>query len=246
MVLDKDQYLRLLAEASINNVIKFRIVDPARPKCRGRPPKHYHPLLQKEKELESLVRRILLTAVAESVRPSGSRLAHLYGLPKTHKKELAMRPIPSATQTYNYALAKWLGDKLKPLASNQYMISDTFGFVNEVHELVINNEDILVSYDVSSLFTSIPLEETIELLADKAFINNWFNETYHLNLNKLDLVDLLRAATKDQLFTFNGQLYGEQTDGVAMGSPLGPLLASAFMCSIEDTLEREGKMPKYY
>ena len=55
------------------------------------------------------------------------------------------------------------------------MISDTMGFVNEVHELVINNEDILVSDDVSSLFTNVPLEETIELLADKAFINNWFN-----------------------------------------------------------------------
>ena len=88
-------------------------------------------------------------------------------------------------------------------------------------------------------------EETTQLLADKAFINNWFNETYYLNLNKLDLVDLLRAATKDQLFTFNGQLY-EQTNGVAMGSPLGPLLANAFMCSIEETLEREGKMPTYY
>ena len=156
-----------------------------------------------------------------------------------------MRPILSATQTYNYVLAKWLDDKLKSLATNQYMISDTFGFVNEVHELVINKEDILVSYDVSSLFTNVPLEETIELLADKAFSNNWFNETYHLNLNKLNLVDLPRAATKDQLFTFNGQLY-KQTDGVAMGSPLGPLLANAFMCSIEDTLEREGMMPKYY
>ena len=117
------------------------------------------------------------------------------------------------------------------------MISDTSEFVNEVHELVINNGDILVSYDVSSLFTNVPLEETIQLLADKAFINNWFNETYHLNLNKLDLIDLLRAATKDQLFTFNDQLY-EQTDGVAMGSPLGPLLANAFMCSIEEILER--------
>ena len=93
--------------------------------------------------------------------------------------------------------------------------------------------------------TNVPLEETIELLADKAFINNRFNETCHLNPNKLDLVNLLRGATKDQLFTFNSQLY-EQTDGVAMGSPLGPPLANPFMHSIEDTLEREGKMPKYY
>ena len=58
-------------------------------------------------------------------------------------------------------------------------------------------------------------------------------------------VDLLEGATKDQLFLFNGQLY-EQTDGVAMGSPLGPLLANVFMCSTEETLDREGKMPSYY
>ena len=57
--------------------------------------------------------------------------------------------------------------------------------------------------------TSVPLEETIWLLTDKAFTNNWFNETYQLNLSRQDLVDLL-TATKDQLFIFNGQLF-EQT-----------------------------------
>ena len=58
-------------------------------------------------------------------------------------------------------------------------------------------------------------------------------------------LNLLEGATKDQLFLLNGQLY-EQTEGVAMGSPLGPLLANVFMCSIEESLDREGKMPSYY
>ena len=71
--------------------------------------------------------------------------------------------------------------------------------------------------------------------------NNWFNETYKLYLSRQD-VDLLRAATKDQLFIFNGRLY-EQADGVPMGSPLGPLLANVFMRSIEERLEHNGKMP---
>ena len=88
------------------------------------------------------------------------------------------------------------------------------------------------------------MEETIQPIADKDFTDNWFNETHHLNLNKLDLVDL-RAATKDQLFFFNSHSY-EQTDRIAMGSCLGPLLANFFMCSIEDTLKHEGKMPTYY
>lgn len=147
-----------------------------------------------------------------------------------------MRPILSATPTYNYALAKWLDTKLKPLSLNRYTVTDIFEFANEIRDLEIANGDILVSYDVSSLFTNVPLDETIEILANRAFTNNWFNLTYDLNLTKTDLVDLLRVATKGQLFQFNGALY-EQTDGVAMGSPLGPLLANVFMSSIEENLE---------
>ena len=79
----------------------------------------------------------------------------------------------------------------------------------------------MVSYDVSSLFTNVPLDETIDILARKAFENNWLNDTYDLNLAKSDLVDLLHVATKGQLFQFDGALY-EQTDGVAMGLPLDP------------------------
>ena len=60
----------------------------------------------------------------------------------------------------------------------------------------------------------MPLDETIAILTEKAFRDNWFNSTYNLNISKGDLIDL---------FQFNGALY-EQTDGVAMGSPLAPLI----------------------
>ena len=103
----------------------------------------------------------------------------------------------------------------------------------------------MVSYDVSSLFTNVPLDETIDILARKAFENNWFNDTYDLNLTRSDLVDLLHVATMGQLFQFDGTLY-KQTDGVAMGSPLRPLLANVFMCSIEESLESQGKLPEFY
>ena len=179
--MDKCQYLRLLSEASINDTSKFRPVSLERPKITGRPPTYYHPLLEKEKEIDSLLRRILPKPIADSLRPKGSRLAHLYGLPKTHKEGLAMRPILSATQTYNYALAKWLEDKLKPLSYNQYTVPDTFQFVEEIQGLKINNGELLVSYDVTSLFTNVPLDETIQILADKTFADDWFNKTTKLN-----------------------------------------------------------------
>ena len=69
---------------------------------------------------------------------------------------------------------------------------------------------------------------------------------HNLNISKEYLVDLLNVlSTKGQLFQFNGALY-EQTDGVAMGSPLGPLVATVFMSSLEEKLELEGKLPDYY
>lgn len=204
--MDKTKYIRLLSEASVNDTNKFRSVPLEGPKYSGRPPKHYQPLLIREKMLQFIVRRIFPKDIAQSVSPSGSRLAHLYGLPKTYKEKLTVRPILSSTSTYNYALAKWLDDKLKPLSLNQHTVTDIFDFINEVRELKINKGHILVSYDVSSLFTNVPLDETIAILTEKAFRDNWFNSTYNLNISKEDLTDLLNVSTKGQLFQFNGAL----------------------------------------
>ena len=167
--MDKSDYVRLLKEPSINDEAKFVPVSLERPRTRGRPLKHYRPLLQKEKELSSVVQRILPKAIADSVIQKGSGLAHLYGPPKTHKKKLAMRPLLSATGTYNYKLAKWLDEKLKPLSINDHTVSDIFQFADELHEMKINDQDIFVSYDVSSLFTNVPVDETIESIAERAF-----------------------------------------------------------------------------
>ena len=87
----------------------------------------------------------------------------------------------------------------------------------------ISDHDILVSYDVSALFTNVPVDETIGILARKAFKDDWFNK-YNLNITEADLIEMLKVSTKYQLFQFQGVLY-EYVDGVAMGSPLGPLMA---------------------
>ena len=97
VILDKTEYVSLLKESSISDETKFIPISLERPKAKGRPPKHYHPLLKKEKELSSIVKKILPQPIADSLIQKGSRLAHLHGLPKTHKTKLAVRPILSAT-----------------------------------------------------------------------------------------------------------------------------------------------------
>lgn len=66
----------------------------------------------------------------------------------------------------------------------------------------IDEHDILASCDVSSLFTNLPVDETIEI----AFKGDWFNKAYDLNITKIELVELLEVATKNQLFQLEGNL----------------------------------------
>ena len=83
--------------------------------------------------MSSIVKKILLKPTANSLIQKGSRLAHLCFLPKTHKSKLVVHPILSATGTYNYKLAKWLDEKLKPLSVNDQTINDIFSFADELH-----------------------------------------------------------------------------------------------------------------
>ena len=84
------------------------------------------------------------------------------------------------------------------------------------------------SLDVDSLFTNIPLEETIDICTNSLFENMVKVE----GLSKIEFKELLSLAAKESYFVFNGQLY-KQVDGVAMGSPLGPTLANAFLVHFE-------------
>jgi len=98
--MDEIKYISLLSAASVNNTSKCIQVDYRRPKTRERPSKHYRPLFQKEKELRTALHEILPEEIANTLSLKSSRLAHLYGLAKTHKATLSMRPISSATGTY--------------------------------------------------------------------------------------------------------------------------------------------------
>ena len=89
-------------------------------------------------------------------------------------------------------------------------------FSEEIQHLLIGDNDFLVSYDVTALFTNVPLKGTIQILVEKAFNRNWFNDTHNLNICEGGPIEVLTIATKDQLFQFNGDMY-ENIDGVAMG-----------------------------
>ena len=85
----------------------------------------------------------------------------------------------------------------------------------------------MCSLNVVSLFTNIPLIETIGTCTDP-LTNNLFT----CPMTKSHLQQLLEVCTKESVFFFEGSLY-KQVDGVVMGSPLGALLANVSICHSE-------------
>ena len=80
----------------------------------------------------------------------------------------------------------------------------------------------LVSYHVTSLFTNILLQETIDKV-----MNLIFNHNPNLNITKKELKKLFLFATSQTYFIFNSKFYNK-IDGVVMGSALAPVLANIF------------------
>ena len=102
-----------------------------------------------------------------------------------------------------------------------------------------------MSFDVTSLFTDVPLDETIEIILRRVYIDKEINT----NILKKEVKELLHLCTKNVHFTFNVEIH-IQTDGVAMGSPLGPVLANIFMVELEKIiipkLEKKVKLWRWF
>ena len=167
------------------------------------------------------------------LKPVGSRPGVMYGLCKVHKDQTngvelpPFRPILSAIQTCAYNLAKFFVPILKEFTINEYTVKDSFSFAEEIVEQ--DAKLFMVSFDVESLFTNIPLDETINICADRVYKR----KKKVKGLLKRHFKQLLTYATKSSCFLFNGTYYC-QIDGVAMGSPLGPTLANLFLAYHEE------------
>ena len=223
------------------------------------------PTLKREASLQRLLRKLKQKNVfneneSDKSYPSGSAPARIYGTPKMHKFSSSdsfpklrpivsslgtfnykLRPIVSSIGTFNYNLAQCLCDLLSPLVPNDYSWKDTFSFVSQI-KIANLSIKFLVSYDVTSLFTNIPLQETIDIA-----INLIFNHNPNLNITEKKLKKLFLFATSQTHFIFNSKFYN-QIDGAVMGSPLAPVLANIFMGFYESKWLNEYNLnkPQFY
>ena len=165
---------------------------------------------------------------------------YIYGNAKIHKnqEDPPLRPIISQIGTPTYEIAKKLNNIIAPYMPARHMINSTDEFINIARG--VEEKGYLASLDVESLFTNVPVKDTIDIIIENVYKNPNMSPP---DIPEVTMRTLLEVCTTETPFrNFNGDIY-LQKDGCSMGSPLGPLFANMYMCYIENNVIPSLKNP---
>lgn len=181
--------------------------------------------------------------------PSSHQPARFFATAKTHKFEnfdditvdnLKLRPIIDQTGTCYYKTGKVIAKYLRPLAVNEFVINNTQEFSSMLNNVSMSEDEEDVSYDVESLFTNIPIKDTINYICDEIYRHEKLKPLCKESIFK----KLLYKITTECTFSANGTLR-KQIDGVAMGGTLSVTLSDIFMNKMEKDIVIPIE-PKFY
>ena len=165
----------------------------------------------------------------KEIYPHTYRTPTLYFLPKTHKQDfennLKYRPITSSYNAYWYNLSKFLAKELS--STLQYEACSNENFLKGFRKSKLSTDSIMFSLDIDNMYPSIPLGPVIEKAVEILF------KRATNKISKTNLEKLLEICTSGVTFQFNNKYY-KQLNGVAMGSPLAPILANIYIKLIEE------------
>jgi len=162
------------------------------------------------------------------------RTPQLYLLPKIHKGITPPpgRPIISANGCPTEKISEFVDHFLNPTCKNlKSYVKDTTHFLKLIYDLGdLPNNCILVTMDVSSLYTNIPIDEGIEA-AKLALMKH--RSMPNIKPRNDSLIGLLSLVLKKNNFQFNGVNY-LQIGGTAMGTKVAPSFAITYMGNFEE------------
>jgi hypothetical protein len=162
----------------------------------------------------------------------------MYALPKIHKPGNKMRPIVSAIGSPTEPLAKWLLQELKSITPPPGLdIKNSIEFTEKLREFEIEEDELLVSFDVTSLYPSIPIDIAKQNMED------WLVSA-RVDMHKVNCyMEVVNLCMEENYFKFRDNVY-KQTEGTSMGNPLSPMLANIYMKKFETDLSEDRRFPR--
>ena len=96
---------------------------------------------------------------------SHPQVPRFYGLPKIHKPGNSMRPIASNINAPTQKIAKWLIEQFHLLNPPPTLsVKNSIDFINKIKDIRVTRNESMVSFDVKSLFPSIPIQQALFFL----------------------------------------------------------------------------------
>ena len=164
--------------------------------------------------LELLNGNIIQQSVYNDIRPSGLQRPRMYRLPKTHKTDIPLGPILSVVGSSQHELAKFLAVTLQPVLElySSFCIQNSFSFAELISQFDLkSDQSFLYSFDICSLFTNVPLDETVRICADTFYSGKFIPPDFPKEV----FIKLVQMATRGVEFSFKNTMY-RQTDGIAI------------------------------
>ena len=124
-------------------------------------------------------------------------------------------------------VAKTISKVPKPLVGkSSYHIQSIRDFVSKAKGLTLQQGECLSSYDVTSLFTLVPIDQALNIIKDLLEKDEKLNDRTVLSVH--NILEILGFYLHNTYFSFQNKFY-EQVEGVAMGSPVSPIVANLYM-----------------
>ena len=174
------------------------------------------------------------------MRPRGSQPPRLYGLAKVHKTGTPLRPVLSMPGSAYFKIASKVAFWLSHVPECR-INSSTKTICDSLRNVKLEEDEELVSFDVISLYTNVPVKEAIQVAADLIF--NGKNP--QPPVDKETFIKLAEVASCDVIMLTHNGFY-KQVDGLAMGSPPAPHLANAWMSQFDSAIRGNSKLYSRY
>lgn len=246
VVMNRNEYKQKIMEL-LNDTNTYQKITDKRRNPTTRVEKDLNKLLmdlQFQRSEHDVTKCQLLPRLYLHLHSTDATPAAFYGLPKIHKPNKPLRPITSCVGSATYNLSKHLVPILSPLLNHRYDVKHSTEFSQRIQQHTICDDEVMVSFDVVSLFTSIPVDLALEITS-KRLLND-ANLTERTNISVDNILKLLEFVLRNSYFTFEGDHY-QQIFGCAMGSPISATLANIVMEHVEDqALSTTQTPPKWW
>ena len=140
------------------------------------------------------------------LKPTDSHAPRFYGQPKIHKPEVSIPPIVSYSGSLLYNLNKYIANILKAYVEDENNnAKNSTNFSNYIRNVPIEDDKIMVSFDVTSLHTNIPTIDTLNIIKD--YVNNDDEFTRKTAIPQDKFLGLVHLVLTTTWYTCNSQFY---------------------------------------